>query len=412
MRILHLSQYFPPEPGAVQVRAHAMASNLVTRGHQVTVLTEMPNHPSGIVFPSYRGRLLCREDLDGIDVVRVWVKASPHKTFFTRMAFYLSYMVNAVLRGAWLRGPYDVVYANSPPLFVGAAGLALSYLHQIPFVFEVQDLWPESAIALGELHRPSLIRLATSLEERCYQHARRIVAVSDGIYERLGERGYSADKLALIENGSNTMLFHPQPEAGARLRAQWRLQDKFIALYGGIMGLAQGIETLVETARLLVGEPDVHFILVGDGPRRQAIEDLANLYQLPNLTLLSGQPLAAMPAHLSAADVALVPLRNLELFRGVRPTKMFDAWACQRPTIVSAVGEPRRLMEEAGAGLAAQPEDPADIAQAILALRDDPEKRRQCGLNGQKYVADHYSLQAMALKLERVLLEILGQQAL
>ncbi len=406
MRILHLSQYFPPEPGAVQVRAHAMAANLVQRGHQVTVLTEMPNHPVGVIHPEYRGKILVREELDGIDVVRVWVKASPRKTLGTRMAFYLTYMVNAALRGLALRGPYDVVFVNSPPLFVGGAGLALGYLRRTPFVFEVQDLWPESAVQMGELNNPHYIRWATWLEEACYRRARRIVAVTDGIYERLRERGYPADELTLIENGSNTAIFCPQPrELGARIRAELGLQDQFIALYGGIMGLAQGIETLVETARLLLDEPDVHIVLVGGGPRRQAIEELVDTYHLPNLTLLPSQPLQAMPAYLTAANVALVPLRDLDLFHGARPTKMFDAWACQRPTIVSVAGEARRIMEQAGAGLAAEPENPADIARAILALRDDPERCRQFGLNGQRYVDAHYSLQAMALKLEQVLLE-------
>ncbi len=405
MHILHLTQYFPPEPGAVQVRAHAMASNLVRQGHQVTVLTEMPNHPAGIVHPPYRGRLLAREQMDGIDVVRVWVATSPNKTFRTRMAFYLSYMGMAALRGLVLRGRYDVIFVNSPPLFVGAAGLALSYLRRTPFVFEVQDLWPESAVAMGELNNPRFIRWATWLEERCYARAHRIIAVTDGIYHRLRERGYAEEKLALIENGSNTELFRPRPEEGARLRAEWGLQDKFIALYGGIIGLAQGIETLVETARLLVNEPDVHIILVGDGPRRSAIEELIQAYRLPNLSFLPGQPLEAMPSFISAADVTLVPLRNVELFHGARPTKMFDSWACQRPTIVSVAGEARRIMEEAQAGLAAEPENPRDIARAILALRDDPEKRRQYGLNGQRYVDAHYSLQAMARKLEQVLQE-------
>ncbi len=405
MRILHLSQYFPPEPGAVQVRAHAMASNLVKRGHHVTVLTEMPNHPVGVIHPAYRGKIIVREELDGIDVVRVWVKTAARKTFGTRMAFYLSYMFGAALRGLFLRGPYDVVFVNSPPLFVGAAGLALSYLRRTPFVFEVQDLWPESAVELGELSNPRYIRWATWLEERCYHRARRIIAVTEGIYDRLLARGYAPEKLALIENGSNTALFRPRPEAGAQLRAEWGLQDKFIAMYGGIIGLAQGLETLVETARLLVEEPDVHLILVGNGPRRAALEALIEAYQLPNLTLMPGQPLEVMPSFLAAADVALVPLRNLELFYGARPTKMFDAWACQCPAVVSIAGEARRIVQQADAGLVAEPENPADIARAILALRDQPEKRRRLGLNGQRYVDQHYSLQAMALKLEQVLLE-------
>lgn len=406
MRILHLTQYFPPEPGAVQVRAHAMASNLVKAGHQVTVLTEMPNHPTGVIHTEYRGKLMVREQLDGIDVVRVWVKASPEKTFRTRLAFYLSYMVNAFLRGLFLDGHYDVIYANSPPLFVGVAAFALSYARRTPLVFEVQDLWPESAVEMGELSNPHYIRWATWIEERCYKRAQRIVVVTDGIYHRLVERGYQEGKLVLIENGSNTDIFQPTPEAGADLRACWGLEDKFIAMYGGIIGLAQGLETLVEAARLLEDERDIHIILVGNGPRREAIEELIDEYDLSNLTFLPEQPLKAMPAHISAADVMLVPLRNLELFKGARPTKMFDAWACQTPTIVSISGEAQGIMKEAHAGIGAEPENAAAIARAIIELRDNPEKRHQLGLNGQHYVNKHYSLQAMAKKLEKVLLNV------
>jgi glycosyltransferase involved in cell wall biosynthesis len=256
---------------------------------------------------------------------------------------------------------------------------------------------------MGELSNPRFIRWATWLEERCYERARRVIAVTDGIYERLLHRGYPRDKLELVENGSNTLLFRPQPVAGKQLRAKWGLQDKFIALYGGLIGLAQGLETLVETARLLTNEPDIHIILVGEGPRRQAIEALLETYRLPNLTLLPAQPLEAMPAYLSAADVALVPLRDLALFRGARPTKMFDAWACRRPTIVSVAGEAQRIMEEAGAGVAAKAENPSDIARAIVTLRNDPETCQQMGIKGQEYVDAHYSLQAMALKLEGIL---------
>lgn len=406
MNILHLSQYFPPEAGAVQVRAHALATNLVKRGHQVTVLTEMPNHPAGIVHPPYRGKLLVREELDGLDVVRVWVKASPRKTFSTRLAFYLSYMVNATLRGLLLRQSYQVIFANSPPLFVGAAGLALSYLRRTPFVLEVQDLWPESAVALGELSNPRYIQWATRVEEQCYQRAGRIITVTDGIYSRLRERGYPESKLAMLENGSNTDLFRPQPEEAACLRAEWGLSDKFIALYAGLMGLAYDFEAVIAAARLLQAETDIHFILVGDGPRRHEVEALVQASQLSNLTLLPGQPLEVMPAFFTAANVTLIPLRNLELFRGTRPVKMFDAWACRCPIILGVIGgEAQQLVETAQGGLVIEPENPAELARAILTLRDDRAKGQMFGQNGQRHVLAHYSFQAMAPKLEQILLE-------
>ena len=214
MRILYLSQYFPPEVGATQTRAYEMARYLVSQGHQVTMIAEIPNHPMGIIPPEYRGKWYERTLLDGIDVIRVWVKTSPVKTFRTRMAFYLSYMVNATLAGLLAHGPYDALYATSPPLFVGGAALALSWLRRIPLFFEVRDLWPESAVALGELNSPRAIALAEWLERTCYRRAEQIVVVTQGIYRRMLERGYPLEKLTLILNGANTELFQFQPEAG------------------------------------------------------------------------------------------------------------------------------------------------------------------------------------------------------
>lgn len=247
MRILYLSQYFPPEVGATQTRAYEMARGLVQAGHQVTMLAEVPNHPSGIIPPAYRGKWFERSDLDGIDVLRVWVKASPVKSFRSRMAFYLTFMANGALIGALqARGPFDVVYATSPPLFVGGAGLALHWLKRTPFVFEVRDLWPKSAVVLGELRSPRAIALATRLEELCYNRASRVVVVTEGIRQRLLARGQAAEKLVLIPNGANTELFQPQPALGAEFRQQHGLRsDDFVVMYAGIHGIAQGLDTVL-----------------------------------------------------------------------------------------------------------------------------------------------------------------------
>lgn len=215
MRLLYLSQYFPPEAGATQTRAHEMARNWVRLGHAVTMIAEVPNHPSGVIPPEYRGKLWERKPLDGIDVIRVWVKASPVKTFGSRMAFYLTFMMSAALAGMLVRGRFDWVYASSPPLFVGGAALAISYLRRIPLVFEVRDLWPESAVALGELSNPKAVALATKLEEACYRRARKIVVVTEGIRDKLLERGYPAEKVVLIRTGPTSSCFASIQRAGS-----------------------------------------------------------------------------------------------------------------------------------------------------------------------------------------------------
>lgn len=411
MHILYLSQYFPPEVGATQTRAYEMAHGLVQAGHCVTMITEVPNHPSGIVPPEYRGKWVERSTLDGIDVLRVWVKASPVKTFKTRMAFYLSYMADAVVVGALqARGPFDVVYATSPPLFVGAAGLALHRLKAAPFVFEVRDLWPESAVALGELSSPRAISWASHLEELCYNRAVRIVVVTEGIRQRLLARGYPAAKLALIPNGANTDLFRRQPALGAQFRAAHGLApDAFVAVYAGIHGIAQGLETVLRAAEQLRNEARFHFVLVGEGPVKADLVRMQAELGLDNVLLLPEQPRSAMPAILSAADAAIVPLRKLELFQGALPSKMFDAWACELPLLLSIDGEAKRTLEAADGGLYVPPENAEALAAAVRALADLPDRGRRLGLNGRRYTEQHHSRRAQAQALERLLLEVSRQ---
>ena len=406
MRILYLSQYFPPEVGATQTRAHEMARGLVGGGHRVTMLTEVPNHPEGIIRPAYRGKFWVREPLDDIDVIRVWVKTAPVKTMRTRLAFYLSYMLNAALAGLVLaRGRYDVLVATSPPLFVGGTALFLSFLRRIPLVFEVRDLWPESAVALGELKSPRFIRWATWLEERCYARAHRIVIVTMGIRDKLTARGYG-QKLALIPNGANTDLFRRDEAAGRARRADLGLGERFVALYAGIHGVAQGLETVLEAARLLAGEPQIHFLFVGDGPCKADLLCRKEELGLANVTMLDAQPREAMPAYLSAADVALVPLRKVEIFQGALPSKMFDAWACSCPVALSIAGEARAVLERAGGGVFVEPEDPAQLAAALKALATDRPRCREMGAAGRRFVEENYSRQAQARELVGMLEKI------
>src|SRR4030042_5704831 len=309
MRILYLSQYFPPEAGATQTRACEMASNWILLGHSVTMLTEFPNHPSGIIPLEYKGKCYEISNNEGIDILRVWVKASPIKNFRNRMLFYLSYMFSAIISGLFLtNGKFDFLYATSPPLFVGGAALVLSYLKRTKLVFEVRDLWPESAVALGELLNPKAISWATKLEEACYRRSFQVVVVTHGIYNRLVQRGISPEKLIVIPNGANIAMFGYEPQSRENIRKELGLEGKFLAIYAGIHGLAHGLETILDTARFLQDYSNIHFLLIGDGPKKKEILSLAEEYNLPHLTLLPEKPREQIPGYLSAADIALVPL--------------------------------------------------------------------------------------------------------
>ena len=400
MRILYLSQYFPPEAGATQTRAFEMARTWVSMGHQVTMICEFPNHPSGVIPSEFRRKLFQRDDLQGIEVIRVWVKTSPEKIFRTRMLFYLSYMFMAVLAGLFLaHGPYDLIYATSPPLFSGGAGLALSFLKRIKIVFEVRDLWPESAVALSELSNPSFIAWAEKLEAACYQHAQVIIAVTQGIAANLVERGLPAGKILFVPNGANLDEFSYQPQARAQWREKLSLGETFIAIYAGIFGLAQGLEIILQAADRLRSRTDIHFIMVGAGPQKTAINNLSGRLALPNVQVLPELPRNDMPGLLSASDIALVPLKDIELFKGALPSKIFDAWACERPVLHTIDGEARQLVEKAQGGVFVPPEDPVALASQLEYLANNRTTCEQMGASGRAYAAKFFNRPVLAGQL-------------
>ena len=403
MRVLYFSQYFPPEVGATQTRAYEMSRYLASQGHKVTIITEVPNHPSGIIPTSYRGRLMERRREDGIDVIRLWVWASPEKNFKSRMRFYLSYMAMAGVAGSLVRGRYDLVYATSPPLFTGASGLLAATVRRIPLVFEVRDLWPESAVALGELGDRRAIAAAEQLEKLLYRRAARIVAVTQGIRSRLTERGIAPGKIELIPNGANTDLIS-YSEAGRRsTRQKLCVDDKFVVMYAGIHGIAQGLETLLQAADQLKDREDIAFVFIGEGPKKVELSQLKEQMGLTNVTMLPEVPSPEMPLYLSAADCTIVPLKSEPVFRGALPSKMFEAWACSRPVILSVEGEAESVLQAADGGLASKPEDAASMAQAILRLASDLDAALAMGEHGRDYVVTHYSRQEQARALEKLL---------
>jgi glycosyltransferase involved in cell wall biosynthesis len=324
------------------------------------------------------------------------------------MFFYLSFMFNAIFAGLLLAGrKYDVIFATSPPLFVGGAALALSRLKGTPMVFEVRDLWPESAVALGEITSPQAISLAQRLERSCYRHAKAIVVVTQGILSRLVDRRIPKEKIFLIPNGANVDLFQFNQESRLRVRQELGLGDKFLAIYAGIHGLAQGLEVIVETAKLLEHNPDIHFLMIGDGTKKAEIVAMVNQFQLTNLTLLPEKPREQIPGYLSAADVALIPLRKLDLFKGALPSKLFDAWACECPVLLSVDGEARTILEKAKGGIFVEPEDAGQLAKGLLFLKENPEKRKMMGVNGRSYTVEHYSREKFARQLLHLLQEMI-----
>jgi glycosyltransferase involved in cell wall biosynthesis len=227
--------------------------------------------------------------------------------------------------------------------------------------------------------------------------------VTKSIQENLLRRGCPSDRLVYLPNGANVELFHFSETGRRRIRESLGLEDRFIAIYAGIHGIAQGLETVIQAARLLQADPQIHFLLIGDGPKKAELQALAGQYNLPNLRMLPEQPREQIVDYLSAADVALIPLRNIELFSGALPSKMFDAWACERPLLLSVDGEARRVMEQARGGVFVPPENPHALADALLEMKNSPDQTRQMGVQGRAYTVESFSRKAQAAMLAKLL---------
>lgn len=408
MRILYVSQYFPPEMGAPAARVYELSRYWVAAGHEVTVLTGFPNHPTGVLAPEYRRwwrRGTMREQVDGIDVVRTWLYPAPNRRPWERIVNYTSFFMSAALRGLALRRP-DVVIATSPQLLVGLAGWWLARMKRCPFVFEVRDLWPESLVASGVGHdRSALIRTLRWLAGFLYRRAQRIVVVTEALKEELISRwGVPESRIAVVENGVDIDRFKPQTDRDA-LRRQLGLDGRFVAAYIGTLGYAHGLETVLRAAERVsaMGCRDVLFLLVGEGADKERLQNMAAQARLENVRFMDQQPREVMPSLINAADVCLVLLRRAPVFRTVLPSKMLEFMACGRPVVLGVDGYARGLLERGQAGVYIEPEDVEGLTAAVVELARDPERRRQLGENGREFVATHFSRAGSAQRYLRIL---------
>lgn len=383
--ILFITPYYPPEKTPPAIRISETAQGLVRRGYQVTVLTTFPNFPSGVVPVQYRGQVMRREVCDGVRVVRVWSYITPNKGFLRRILAQLSFGCVAPLLGWRDVGRPDVIIAESPPLFDAIAARMLAWGKRCPFIFTVADLWPESAVQLGALRNRLLIWLSERLEWSTYRRAGRVWAITQGIRDVLVERGVSSRRVFHLTNGVDTGRFRPLPRTQAR--AELGLDERFIVLYAGTHGLAQGLHTILEAAHTMRDRADIHFVFVGDGAEKADLIAQARRWGLKGVTFLDALPHERMPLLLCTADVGLVPLRKVSLFKGALPSKMYEIMACARPILLGIDGEARRLVEQdAGAAIYVEPEDPAALVSAILYLYEHTEVADALGRRGRAFV--------------------------
>lgn len=403
MQITVVCQYFPPESNAPAIRTFEHAREWVRRGHQVTVITGFPNHPSGVIHPGYRGKWLRCEEVEGIEVIRTWLYAAPNRGFGRRVLSFLSFFGSSVVLGR-IYGPRpDVVVGTSPQFFAAVSAYLLSRMHGVPFVFELRDIWPESAVELGALRSRLLLRPLLALQRHLYRSAARVVIVSEGFRAHLHEAGVPDERIAYVPNGIDPSFLDQPVEDREAVRARHGLEGKFVVSYLGTHGMAHGLGTLLEAADALRGEPDVHFLFAGDGAEREALERRAAAMGLPNVTFLGQQPRAALVGLYRASDVCIVPLRNLPMFRKVLPSKLFEIMGAGVPIICSVPGEAGALVERSGGGVVIPPEDAAALAAAIRALRADPGRLRAMGRAGREFVLREHLRPELARRMAEVL---------
>ena len=373
MRILLLTDNFVPETNSPALRAYEHAHRWVENGIKVTVITSIPNFPTGRPFPPYRNHLYQKEFLGGIEVIRVWTWLAPNRGIVFRSIDFLSFAASSFVAGLFQRT--DIVVATSPQLLTGLAGALLARTKRRPWVFEIRDLWPDSVVAVGAMQENAFVRVLRRLEHHLYRHATRLVAVSGGIRDRLIEKGVPAEKIGVVPNGvdiGRVAASSKQP----LLPLPFNLQGKFVAGYIGTHGLAQGLETVLEAADRLK-DRNVHFLFAGDGARREALVTRAAELKLENVTFCGQVSLETAAAYLRHCDVVLIPLKRTNQIEITLPGKIFEAAAMGKPLIVSAEGASANLTLKYGAGLVVAPEQPGLLADAIRRLQTQPELREE-----------------------------------
>jgi glycosyltransferase involved in cell wall biosynthesis len=391
MRVIYLCQHFPPETGAPQIRVYEVSKELINRGHQVEVITAFPHHPHGIIPEEYRGKFYMFENWDGIPVHRSWIYPSPKGSFWKRLASYFSFTFSAFY-SIMKSKPTDVIITNSPPLFLGITGYIGAKMKRAKFVFNVADIWPESAVELGILKNKRFIKMAEILERFLYKKSWKIATATEGILEYMVRKGKKREDVFLLPNGVNTDTFTPLPKDHGLLQ-EIGIDGKKVFMYAGALGYAQGLDSVLKAAELLKDKlPDVHFLFVGDGQEREKLLAMKENLGLDNVTFYGSVPVSEMPRMFSIADYSVVSLRDIDLFKGARPSKIFPAISSGVPVLYCGSGESAAILEEYNCGKIALPENPVAISEAVAELaKVSDEEYRVMGENGRKLAIDQYS---------------------
>ena len=405
MDVLYFHQYFATRRRSTATRSYELARRLVERGHHVTIVSRDTRRLEAGRDGPPRGRLIARERVDAIDVLFLNIPYANRYPTPLRLASFGAFTIAAGVAGALERKP-DVVFASSTPLTIGISGLATARLKRVPFVFEVRDLWPAVPVELGVLQNRPAVRSAEWLERRLYDGAAKIVVLSEGAQQELERRGVPREKLSLIPNAADLDVFRPGVVDDG-FREQHGLEGRFVALYAGAMGRANGLDQLVDAAEALRrrGDERVAIVAVGDGGERPRLEERARELGLENLRFLPPVPKEQLAGIIGASDVTLTIFAPYPVLETNSPNKFFDSLAAGKPVVVNLDGWLRRLVEESEAGAWVPAGEPEALAWALSALAGDPERVERMGGNARTLAEQEFSRDLMAERLARTLEE-------
>ncbi len=402
MHILLVHQAFAAltDPGGT--RHHELALYLAEHGHQVTIVASPVSYLTGKSIPT----ILAEGGHPNIRILRPPVYSKLHRSFIHRVVNFITFMLSSFWTGLRVR-KVNLVWGTSPPIFQGLTAWVLSRLKRVPFLFEVRDLWPAFAVAVGVLDNPVLIRASEWLERFLYRHADRMVVNSPGFIQHVQDRG--APQVHLIPNGADVTMFNPE-EGGAAFRQVNHLEGQFIALYAGAHGMSNDLDVLLEAARMLRDVPNLAIVLLGDGKEKPGLQQRASELKLPNLYFLPPVPKKDMPMALAAADVCIAILKPVEMYKTVYPNKVFDYMAAGRPIILAIDGVIREVVESAQAGTVVKPGDAEAIVEAIRFYATHPIEGRLQGRNGRLYLETHFDRTVLAQGLLEIMQDMLRQE--
>ncbi|MBX7245737.1 MAG: glycosyltransferase family 4 protein [Candidatus Sumerlaeaceae bacterium] len=401
MRILFLHEHFYPETVGTSTRAVEIVEYLVKRGHDVTVVTGLPCHPSTMRNGEVSRDQPREEMFRGARIHRVWTFGSPKPDkFWRRMLTYSSFMILGGLKALRVRGPFDALVAISP-LPNGISGLIVSKIRRFPLMFDVCDIWPDCAVAVDMLTNPLLVRMAFWIEKKIYSRARRVGVVTRGFTENLAAKGVPREKIALLPDWVDPETYDSSRVNREAVRAEYGFGEKFVVSFLGNFGLLMGLETIMETARVAKGRaPGVLFLFVGKGAALPMMEEKIAEWGLDNVRIIPYQPRDKVPGLLAASDALIVTYKKTPITRITVPSKIYEYMASERPIVAGVDGVIGEILAEAGCGLASPARDPEEMAGHILKLQSDPELRREMGRKGRAYVASHFSFERVSADYE------------